>query len=112
MILDSDGNELVYWPISGLIEGQDSETLEFTVPVPVTGGELSASADPRLIVWAREAGDVTWVNVSENPIDLTALAGTDVDFECYVEALSPIEGLERVPVSVNAGTGSPAGWTS
>jgi hypothetical protein len=111
MILDADGNELVYWPISGLIEGEDSEVLEFTIPVPDYPTMLTASLDDRGIVWARKVGDAGYVNISTTPYDLSALSGFQ-DFQCYVEALTPIVGLERVPFSVVAGTGSPAGWVT
>lgn len=111
MIKDSNGDELTYWPISGLVEGENSEVLDFTLEIPDVAATLTANADARLIVWAKKVGDASFVNISEDPYDLSSLSG-DVDFQAYVEALSPIEGLERVPVSVIAGTGSAAGWAT
>lgn len=109
MIKDANGDELIYWPISGLIEGEDSETLDFTVEIPVEASLLSATIDSRIIVWAKKVGDVSFVDISNSPYDLSLLSG-DVDFQVYIEALTPIDGLERIPVSVMAGTSSPAGW--
>jgi hypothetical protein len=111
MIKDTDGNELTYWPISGLVEGENSQTLQFIVENTGTG-KVSASVDSRLIVWARPVGNPIWVNIAVAPIPLSGYPIGDVDFECYVEALSPIVGLERVPVSVVAGSSSAAGWVS
>lgn len=108
MIRDTDGNQITYWPISGLVEGQNSEVLEFIVEASGTG-RLSASFDTRGRVWAKRTTSGLYQNISASPIDLTGLIG-DIHFNCYVEALSPIEGLQRVGLSVIAGTSSPAGW--
>ena len=109
MITDSDGNELVYWPISGLIEGENSEVLSFTVAVPTEEASITATYDARINVWVKKVGDASYVNISTNPYDLAGLSG-DVDFLVYIEALSPIEGLERIPISIVVGSGSSAGW--
>ncbi len=106
MIKDADGNELSYWPISGLIEGEDSETLVFYVQ---GGGTLYATESDKCIFWARRVGDPTWVNVAVSPYSLVGLTG-DIAFEGYVEALTPIVGLERIPLTVVAGSSGPAGW--
>lgn len=111
MIKDEIGNELVYWPISGLGEGESSGVLTFNVPTPQHLGRLRASIDSRVKVFCRVAGVGSYVDISSTSIDLAVLAGPDTDFEIYVEAQSPIEGLERVPISVVAGTSSSAGWS-
>lgn len=110
MITDNDDNELTYWPISGLIEGETSEVLTCKVTVPDGVGFLSANQDSRVKIMARKVGDASYIDISDTPYDLTGLSGT-VSFEMYVEALSPIEGLERVAVAVIAGSGSNAGWS-
>lgn len=112
MITDSNNDELTYWPISGLVEGETSEVLDFTIENPSTPAVLSANQDDRLIVWARKVGDVSYVDIATTPYDLSGFSAGPLDFQCYVEALTPIEGLERVPVTVSAGTSSPAGWSS
>lgn len=109
MITDSNGDELTYWPISGLVEGDLSETLDFTIDVPTGGGSIIPTVDSRVYVWAKKVGDASFTNISLTPYDLTGLSGS-VDFQCYVEALSPIEGLEMIPIAVTAGTSSAAGW--
>ena len=111
MIKDANGNELTYWPISGLIEGQDSEVLQFTVEVPETPAYLRAAEDERYIAWARKVGDTDYVDIETDPYDLSALSG-DVDFEMYIEATGPIDGLERIPIVVSDGTQYPAGWSA
>lgn len=111
MIKDANGNEITYWPITGLIEGQDSIVLDFTVEVPVTPSALAASYNVKVKTWARKVGDTDYVDISVDPYDLSALSG-DVDFQGFVEAVGPIEGLERIPIVVSAGTGHPAGWSS
>lgn len=111
MIKDTDGMEITYWPISGLIAGDTSQHLTFTVEVPGSNATLSCTEDDRLIVWAKKVGDASFVNLATSPYDLTGLSG-DVDFEMYIEALSPIEGLNRIPIIVSAGTSSDAGWTA
>lgn len=110
MIKDSVGNEISYWPISGLVEGEDSETLDFTLELSGSLGVfLHATASAKCKFWARKVGDVSWKDIAVDPYDVSGLTG-DVDFEGYVEALTPITGLERVPVSVFVGSSEPAGW--
>lgn len=112
MIKDSDGVEITYWPISGLTVGEVSETLEFTVELGVSGAgtALKSSIDASVAVWAKQPSDISVVDISQDPYDLSALSG-DVDFELYVEALGPVDGLVRIPIEVFAGVASPAGWT-
>lgn len=118
MIKDMAGNEITYWPITGLIEGENSDTLLFTVdmpptpssgPAPVAG--LYANADARAQVWVKKVGDIDFVNVSGSRYSFDDLIGSGtVDFEGYVKALTPIVGLQRVPMSVVSGQSSQAGW--
>lgn len=108
MIKDSQGDEITYWPISGLKAGEDSEVLEFTIEVSAEPSELVATQHDDVIVWVREVGDPSYVNLS-TPYDLSALSG-DVDFELYIEALNTVVGFMRIPLNVIAGQSSPAGW--
>ena len=112
MIFDANGNELIYWPISGLIEGENSDTLDFTVEVPATVASLTTTLDSRVNVWVKKVGDVAFVNISETSYDLTGLGPGDVDFQIYLEALTPIEGLERIPITITAGVAYSAGWVT
>lgn len=120
MIRDANGNELIYWPISGLIEGADSEVLYFELDVPSTPSRLSATHDSRTNVWVKLLGGDAdpppdppphfgYLNISIDPYDLAGLDGV-AEFNCIVEALTPITGLERVPLSIVVGTSSGAGW--
>lgn len=111
MITDTLGNELTYWPISELIEGGVSETLEFVVPIPSHASELKGAADYRYIIWAKKVGDAAFVNLGTTPYSLAGLSG-NVHFQMYIEALSPIVGLERLPIPIVAGASAPAGWTA
>lgn len=111
MITDNDDNELTYWPISGLIEGESSEVLTCKVTVPDGISALSANQDDRVRIMARKVGDASYIDISDTPYDLSSLSGV-VSFQIYVEALSPIEGLERVAIAVIAGGGSSAGWSA
>lgn len=122
MIVDLNGNELTYWPITGLIEGQDSEHLIFSEvlvnlhPSPTTDARptnptfLYASFDSRVSVWAKQVSRAApFRNISLYPLDLTGIEG-EINVEIFVRALSPISGLERVPISVVVGTSFKAGW--
>lgn len=136
MIKDSDGNELTYWPISGLVEGESSDILAFNFVNPSTGVNvalLASNLDARAIVWVRitdtalvisRGGTIIgggfhhppgptpgpWFNISAEPIDLANYVAGTLTFECFIEAMSPITGLNRVPFSVIAGVGGGAAW--
>jgi hypothetical protein len=110
IIKDLLGNDFEYWPLTGLIEGDDSEPVGFTVTVPYDG-ELKASTEPKVIVWARvvTAGP-SFTNISTTGIDLSGYLAGELEFESYVEAVGPITGLERVYVNVGAFSPKPADW--
>lgn len=109
-LLDSIGDELTYWAISGLIEGEDSEVLDFTIEGLLGGPQsIYANLDARANVWVRKVGDASYTNVSLTPYVLDGIIG-DRNFQCYIEALTPISGLERIPFTITSGTSSPAGW--
>lgn len=113
MIYDAQDNELAYWPISGLVEGESSEVLTFKVETPVTNGLLAASKDDRVTIYARRKGvGASYQDIATDPIDLSALPVGPTEFEVFIQALSPIVGLERVPIQVTSGTSTPAGWTT
>ena len=112
-IYDENGDDLVYWPISGLEEGTASETINILVDTPVTNGLLTATDDARATVYAREAGSADpWQDIADDPIDLSGYPVGQTEFEVYVQALSPISGFQRVPLQVTAGTATAAGWTT
>lgn len=113
MIVDANGDELTYWAISGLIEGDNSDPLDYTVPSPSSVAYLRATHDDRLKIWTKKIGDASFVDISTGTgYNMGPFAGTDVDFETYVEALDGITGLERVPVTIVAAVSYPAGWTA
>jgi hypothetical protein len=104
-----------YWPISGLVEGHTSDIL--LVRYEVEQGwiaTISATPDPRIRVFYRRAfiGHYTNLDVPRrfraSMFETSDVAFIDLQF--YVQALAPISGLERVPVSVSIGTGGPARW--
>jgi hypothetical protein len=108
MILDENENELVYWPISGLIEGENSQELTFMLEGP-TSGKLVGTEDDRVTVFARPKGvGAEYQDISNVPIEVNIVVNTE--YEIFVRANSPIEGLERVPVSVVLGSSNPAQW--
>lgn len=108
---DSNGVEVQYWPIPALTVGEDSETVVFNFDTPVTNGRLKSGFDARIKVWARVAGIGSYVDISTGDgIALSALSGPDTDFEVYVEALSTIDALDRILLSLTTGESAPAGW--
>lgn len=108
-IKDSADNVLVWIPITGLVEGQDSQEVDFNMTTPRTG-MLSASHDDRVNIFAKVVGGI-YQNIDTDPIDLSVLSSGVTNFKVYAHALSPIEGLERIPISVTAGESKPAGWS-
>jgi hypothetical protein len=110
MIKDFEGNEIVYWPITGLASGEQSETIVIRIATPVVG-YLRAESNDKVSVWARVQSQGTFVNISETPIDLSNMLGAEeTAFEIYVEAAESIDGLERIPISVLASKSRSAGW--
>lgn len=110
-IRDTDGVSLEYWPISGLVEGEDSEILFFEVDFgsSASGHELRATPDARVKTWAKKTGDPSFQDISDTAYDVSALTGV-VEFQTYVELVGPIVGFQRIPISVSVGSSSPAGW--
>lgn len=110
-IMDDLGNELFYWPVGQLIEGDATAPLTIKVNTPVALGRLRASTNPLVSVWARVKGvGATYQDVTVTPIDLSVLGAGPTDFEVYAEALSGIAGIEREAVYIIAGSSSSAGW--
>lgn len=108
---DYNGDDLTYWPISNLIEGDDSEILIFVLDTPIVGF-LTADSDPRIKVWARENGVGSYQDITNDPIDLSGFSGPTTEFQCYVESIdAQITGFEFVPLVVSASQTSPAGWS-
>lgn len=104
--------DFTFWPIPGLLEGQTSAVRTFTIDdLPLENGTLYASEDDRIICWGRRTGIGSYQNLTTNPIDLSVLSG-NIEFQTYVEALTPISGLERIPLSVVAGSSASAGWSN
>lgn len=113
MFKDEQGNELRYWPISNLAEGESSEVIRIKLDAP-TSGKLKASVDSRARVWAKwtQFPSNPFVNISNGQgIPLDGIPGPYAVFDIYVEALSPIDVFERVPITVVASVSVPAGWT-
>ena len=111
MIKDTTGSEVTYWPISNLIEGQITGVMEFVIDTPVAG-VLKTSSDGRLRVWARALGEPSYVNISVTGLNLSGYGAVETTFQMYAEALAPIEGFERVPLTVTAAVSSAAGWAN
>lgn len=111
MIRDGNGDELTYWPISGVIEGDDTDPLLFT---PTTQGQkITATRDDRVVVKCRVAGAGPYTDISNGSLDVSALMlDGSVDFDIYATVMGPIEGLERIPITVTVGSSGPAGWLS
>lgn len=107
---DGLGNDIVYIPISGLVEGQSTPVFSVFVDLPSTG-KFTSESSTKARVMGREAGTMMYVDIAQEPFDLAGMVGSEVEFELYVEALYPIEGLERIPLSVSAGEAKPAGWS-
>jgi hypothetical protein len=111
MIYDEDNRELLYWPITGLVEGQASEHIIIGVDTP-QDRKLTVTDDSRLRVWARLEGTAdAFVDLAEDPIDLLGLPAGRTQFEIYCEATSPMEGLERVALSLSESGSMLAGWS-
>jgi hypothetical protein len=111
MITDEIGEELTYWPVEAMAPGDTSEVLTFSVPVEDVGF-LQATEDSRVKLWVRQKGvGATYQDITVDPIDLGPIPTGDTEFEGYVEAVGPVIGLERIPITVTAGLGHPAGWT-
>jgi hypothetical protein len=112
-ITDTDGNTITYWPISGLLEGENSEVLTFNAGLgaAVAGTSLIANPDiaGKVKVWAKRSVDVSYIDISSVPYDLSTVSGNTA-FNCYVEALTTIVGLERIPIAVFVGVSLPALW--
>lgn len=111
LIKDVDGDELAYWPVSGMVEGDTVGPESIYIDCPVEG-TLSAGVDSRLEVRGRIAGVGSYVDLSSSPIDLSSLGPGTVEFEIELEALSPIVGLERVPVFLGTSSSGPADWSA
>lgn len=113
MILDDDANEIIYVPISGLAEGDNSDHFNFHLQGPLTG-KLVATDSEFAQVWVKNPSTLIFHDVSDTPMDLTPFnASSDYVFETYVQALSTLsQGLERVALTVMRGINSPAGWSS
>lgn len=109
---DSIGTTLQYWPLT-MVAGQNSETLNFTGDNPSGAGtSFVATRHDNLKIWAKKVGDIDFVDISNDPYDLSALAEGPIDMQLYVEALIDVESFERDPVSVILASSSAAGWVS
>ena len=106
LITDSTNIELTFWPIS-MVEGTNSEQIVFKVDTD-TAGLLKAELDSRMNVWVRPLGSGgSYTNISS--VGLPVGIGI-TQWEIYVQALSPITGLARIPLSISVGTSHPAAW--
>lgn len=110
-IRDGDGRELLYWPITSLRAGQDSQILRgIRVDTP-DAGELQATADERAIVYISEAGAEDYIELAANPISLAGYPGPYAAFDIYVHAVEDTGPFERVGLEVGPSRSSAAGWS-
>jgi hypothetical protein len=113
VIKDSDGNDWTWYPVHGIVEGTELDPVSAFIATPIAGSILVSNGDPRVIVKARLAGTSDpYQNLATDPIDLAILPSGVTEFDVVVEAVdgSGVEGLERVPINVIAGTMEPADW--
>lgn len=108
IMLDEADNEFVYWPLN-LIEGEDSDPVIVKKTGPFTG-KLFSTEDVRFAVFARinDSGD-PFQDIGTTPLELD-FTDPELELEVFGRANAPIEGLERVPISVVAGSSLPSGW--
>jgi hypothetical protein len=109
--LDEASNELTYWPISGLRQGQYSAVLVVGVEDVPAAASLTVTADSRVSVLARRQGTADpFVNIAASPVDLSGFAGPIAWFEMKLLAAADITGAPRVALTPGAFTNSPADW--
>lgn len=110
MIRDADGNELTYWPVTGLRAGEDSPTLNIFVDTP-QANRLRASVHEHLTIWGRPAGlGGPYTDLTNTGLDLHLLAGPETGFEIYAHASTAVTTVERVALTVGTISGGPADW--
>lgn len=110
-IRNENGSDAEYWPITGLPAGSVSNTRTFLIDTPLNGILYATDHDKVRVHCTCAAAGIVARDLGSNPIDLSAIsAGPDTEFEIWVEALTPIVGLYRVPLAVGAGIANPAGW--
>jgi len=114
MSKDADGHVFTYWPITGLVEGENSEVLTFSEQTPSTNGFLRSTGNDVVNVWARRKGvGASYQNIVTTPIDLSGMPAGDTEFEIYLECIGPIpDGMEIVTLYVTASFARAAGWTT
>jgi hypothetical protein len=110
IIKDADGNDLVFWPVSGMAEGDVIGPVLITITDTPLDAEFTTRVDPRLTVLARVNGVGPYLDISLNPIDLSSLPSGGVTLQVKLQANAPINGVERVPLTVGTYSSSPAGW--
>lgn len=97
-ITDTSGQPLLYVNLR-LDEGADSVVIVARIPCRA-GKFIATDNDARASVLARRTGSGdAFVNVADDPIDLTPYDGTNTDFDFKVRAGS-VTGLERVALPV------------
>jgi hypothetical protein len=110
MIFDAADEILLYWPITGLSEGQDSGHITIRRDTPVAHGVLVAESSSKLKVFGRVGSSGSFIDLALTGINLSALSSGRTSFEIYAHALSPIVGFERVTIAVGSATFSSAGF--
>lgn len=110
---DENNNPIDYWPLSGVKEGDDSQVLTIKQATPLANGHLTCTYDARIIVYGRRKGvGASYVDLYASPIDLSGMPSGMTEFEVYAHINSPIDGRDRIPVSVVASVNGPADWLS
>jgi hypothetical protein len=109
VIYDNAGNELTYWPVSGLAAGDDSAVFVIGVDTP-QDSDLTVGADDRVLVMARLNGTSdAFVDIAASPISLRAMSGR-VLFDIKLRATMSIISFDRVALSPGTTIESGAAW--
>lgn len=108
-ITDQSGAEIGYLPVS-LISGEESPIITLTV-TPGSPGELLRSGySDYAKIMGRVQGGGPFVDLFDNPLDLSPYYGGSVFVEVKITAAVGVLGLVRVGQSVAVIFGSPADW--
>lgn len=110
-ILDEEGRELLFWPVGGVKSGENSQTLRIQVYCG-PGLTLACAQDDRATFFGRVLNTGSFVDLAQDPIDLSGLGAGYVMFEVYIHAFTGLTDSSRVPLSAGPVGQSAAGWTA
>lgn len=104
-------DEMTYWQVTGLKEGETTDPIDVYIDTPVLNGRFKSSISDKAKIWARRKGvGASYQDIGVSGIALGSLPAGATAFEVYAEALTPIVGFHRVPISVMTASGLNAGW--